>query len=438
MSAPRHDLAAEQYVLGGIIKSAGRTFSDCEQIHGSDFYRPQHEQLWNLIQEEYAAGRPVELAALGPRLFAGEVRGVSADYLITLQNACTSVANVGFYAKRVSATARLRRLQQAAASLMELAETAALDDIEEVVEQARAAVDAAVAAGGEGGGNEDIPTFAEAIQDAFDRWSEPPEAVLPTGWHDLDDYFNGGLRRGHLVVIGARPAVGKSVAAAVVASQVADQNVGVLWASLEMGRGEVVARVAANVAGVFLDNLESHRLSEADWQKLMRFRAKAASWPLTIDDRSTIGLTHLRKRARDAARSKAGLGLIVVDYLQLMAPANSSTPRHEQVAEISRGLKILAREFNVPVVALAQVNRGSIARADKRPVMSDLRESGQIEADADEIILLHREDDKRPGEIDFIVEKNRHGRQGTVSLAWAPHFSRIASMGHELTSAGAL
>lgn len=430
MNAPRHDVAAEQYVLGAVLRTNGRAMGDLN-LTASDFHRPTHEALWGLLEVEVAAGRPVEPLAVLHVLARTPIRGLDGAYLQELTDACLSPTNANFYAAKVAGHARLRRLQAVGATLAQLGSTADVDDVEAAVETARADLDAAVAATG---GGDRLPSFAEALQAAMDRWSEPLEQVLSTGWVDLDRVFNGGLRRGHLMIIGARPAAGKSVAAAVVATQVAAGRAGVLWASLEMSRDEVMNRISANMAGVDLDVIEGHRLTDEHWRRVMAFKARSGDWPLWVDECSTTGLTRLRKYARDCARTPQGLRMILVDYLQLMTPPDARAPRHEQVAALSRGLKILAREFNVPVVALAQVNRGSTMRADKRPTMSDLRESGQIEADADEIVLLHRDDKERPGEIDFIVEKNRHGRTGTVPLAWAPHRSRIASLGSELAS----
>ncbi len=236
----------------------------------------------------------------------------------------------------------------------------------------------------------------------------------------------GGLRPGHLLIVGARPAVGKSVVASVIAHAVARRGVGTLFCSLEMSRDEVTDRVAADIASVDVGRLTRRELRPEDWERLKTAQASASGWPLKVVDRADQTVSGVRARARDVSRRKGGLGLVVVDYLQLMKPSDSKAPRQEQVASISRGLKLLAKEMQVPVVALAQVNRGPMNRTDKRPAMSDLRESGSIEADADEIVLLHRDDKESPGEIEFIVEKNRHGRTGTVALAWAPHFSRVA------------
>lgn len=422
--ARRCDIAAEQYVLGAVLLSCGRAMDDVH-VAGSDFFRPDHEQLWTMFTAMRAAGEPIEVPAAAARLAMSPIRGCDPIYLHDLMQACTSWVNAAYYADAVAGHARLRRMQEAGARLIAMAAAASHRDVDSVCEDARAEIDAATAAPVSRG--TELAPYGELLLSSMDRWEAPETGVLPTGLHDLDRFLSGGLRPGHLLIVGARPAVGKSVAASVVAHQVARRGVGVLFASLEMSRDEVVDRVTADVANVQLDHFVRRQLDESDWDRVRRAAARSADWPLFIDDRANLPVTAIRGRARDVSR-RAPLGLIVVDYLQLVRPGDGRAPRQEQVAAISRAMKLLAKELQVAVVALAQVNRGPMNRADKRPVMSDIRESGAIEADADEIVLLHRDDKESPGEIEFIIEKNRHGQTGVVSMAWSPHYSRIASM----------
>lgn len=250
--------------------------------------------------------------------------------------------------------------------------------------------------------------------------------MLPTGWADLDDMLTGGLRPGHLVIIGARPSVGKSLVATELARQVAARGTGVLFASLEMSCDEVTNRIAASMTRVPLSTLTGGRANDEEMDRLGTLLARVADWPLHIDDRASVGVAGIRGRAGDLARTPRGLGLVVVDYLQLITPPDLRAPREQQVASFSRALKLLAKDLGVPVVALSQINRAPMMRADKRPLMSDLRESGAIEADADEILLLHREDED-PEELEVNVVKNRHGETGTVYLTWMPHVGTIGN-----------
>lgn len=422
----RHDIDTERYILGAILLSAGRAFDRLAAITPGDFHHPQHEALWAVLARMHAKGDPIEIPPVAQRATAEGIRGADAAHLFDLQAACTSWQNVEWYAKRLRDLARLRRVQQAGLEATQIASEASLESADEAVEAVRGRVDAAASESPFTSGDTD-PSFGDLLLEAMERWESPAEATTPTGLYDLDHALNGGLRPGHLFVIGARPAVGKSVVASVVAHAAVRKGVGTLFASLEMSREELVDRLVADAASIDLTHLTKRSLDEDDWRKARKLLGQASDWPLTIDDRSHLNVTMIRAKARDVTRKPTGLGLVVVDYLQLVKPANDRVNRQEQVASVSRGLKLLARELQVPVVALSQVNRGPEGRAEKKPTMADLRESGAIEADADEIVLLHRDDKESPGEIEFIIEKNRHGRTGSLAMAWAPHYARVAS-----------
>jgi replicative DNA helicase len=424
---PRNDNAAEMYVLGAILESGGRALDDITNLTAEDFYRPVHESLFALLRGMHGAGEPTEAINVFQRITTSPIRGLEPVYLQDLMQACTTWKNVEWYARTVRQLARLRRLRAAGERLIQLSGDTDIDKVDETVEAARAEVDIA----GRDEATGELASIGDLMLAAMDRWESQESGVLPTGLYDLDRALAGGLRPGHLFIIGARPAVGKSVVASVVAHAMAKRGVGVLFTSLEMSRHEVTDRIAADVASVDLTHLTERNLTETDWHRVSAAYKAVADWPLKVQDRSNLTVAQIRARARDVARSSAGLGIVVVDYLQLVTPADGRAPRQEQVASVSRSLKLLAKELQVPVVALAQVNRGSTQRTDKRPVMSDLRESGGIEADADEIILLHRDDKDLPGEIEFIIEKNRHGRTGKVAMAWSPHYSRVSSMARE-------
>lgn len=420
-----YDHEAEQAVLGCVLTTAGRALDELG-LAAEDFHAPLHEELWRGIHAYLATGRPLDPALLlswmGPQRAA---KYGSAVAECVTQAAVPQAAR--WHAENLRGHTARRRVEAAAAALAQLATSQAGAELgpDEVAERARDLVDQQTNRSQESGGE---VSFLDAILSRMERWNVPDRDVLPTGWHDLDDMLTGGLRPGHLCVIGARPAVGKSLVATELARNVASHDRGVLFASLEMSRGEVTDRIASSLTRVPLATLTGGRASDEDMDRLGTLLERVADWPLTIDDRSHVGVTAIRGRARDVKRRRGGLALVIVDYLQLVAPADRTAPREQQVASISRGLKLVARDLGVPVVALAQVNRGAVMRQDRRPQMSDLRESGAIEADADEIVLLHRDDEAFPGEIELNVVKNRHGQTGPVRLGWAPYGGTIRNL----------
>jgi replicative DNA helicase len=417
-----HDLAVERAVLGAVLHSGGRLLGRLE-LTAEDFHAPAHEELWRAMLAADAAGRPVEVDAL--LAVAGARAAVLGPALAECVTAAAVPASAEWYAEQLRTHTMRRSIAGAANRLAQLAS----DDVErepaELTEIARGIVDTATARDDDAGGTSSLD---EQLAVGLQRWCTPDTDVLPTGWLELDEQLTGGLRPGHLTVVGARPSVGKSLVATELAAAVAGRGTRVLFSSLEMSAAEVTNRIASSGARVPLTALTAGTCDEEEMDQLARFHTRAHAWPLEIDDRAAVGVTAIRGRARDLTRRPHGLGLVIVDYLQLVAPADRKAPREQQVASVSRGLKLLARDLHVPVVALAQVNRGSTQRESKRPVMSDLRESGAIEADADEIWLLHRDDKEFLGELEVNVVKNRHGQTGPIRLGWWPHIGRISNM----------
>lgn len=430
MREPRHSIEAEQVVLGAVLLSAGRALADLTDLRPEDFYRPTHEALWGRLLAFSAAGKPLEPEAVGISLLHEPLRGIDATYVLDLVQACSSPATVGFYADIVRKTARLRRLQAAAQHAMQVASEAPLDAVEDAVDAIRGGIDRAAA----DSAVSRMPEFHELVLASIDRWEKPDTRTLGTGLYDFDRALSGGLRPGHLVVFGARPAVGKSVVGAVLAHAVAKHQVGAFLASLEMTAEEVVDRVVANAASIDVAHLTESQLSEDDWARVHRLYRDAPSWPLWVDGRTNLTVAQIKARARGVTREAGALALVVVDYLQIVRAADDRSPREQQVSGIARDLKIMAKDLDVPVVALAQVGRQSVTGMEKRPEMHHLRESGGIEAHADEIVLLHRDDEEMPGEIEFNIVKNRHGRTGRIVMAWAPYYSRVANL-HRVVSA---
>lgn len=422
---PPQDNAAEMCVLGALMLDHQRIDEVSEILTPRDFYRPIHEQIYAAILAAHAAGERPDAVVTGTRLGAELARVGGAPYLHTLTANVPVTANADWYAAKVAETAVLRRLQDAGRSIIQHAgasgasAAAALEDARRIVDEAASAEASGIGTG--------IGPLLNSTLDSLDGGVDPG---IATGWPDLDDKVNG-LRAGQLAIIGARPSVGKSVIAANLTATACKAGVGVHFASLEMTKGEVMKRFLSAHATVDLGRLMAQRLDEADWDRIAKKSGDLNDWPLWVDDTESQTLMQLRARARTTAR-RLPLGMVVVDYLQLMAPRDRRAPREQQVGELSEGLKALAKELKVPVVALAQVNRGPADRHDKRPMMSDLRESGRIEADADHVWLLHRPDlverDSATGELEVQVAKNRNGAAGaTIKLAFQGHYSRAVS-----------
>jgi replicative DNA helicase len=353
-----------------------------------------------------------------------EIVGMDPSYLHECMKRPLSAQQPLTTPASITGLARLRRLHGVGHTLQQMSATSAWDETEKVLDDARAVLDeTSNAASGV-----KVRTFADALEDAINLWSAPRGKSFPTGWHELDQKFNGGWHPGQLTVMGARPAVGKSLVAGCAA--VAASGYGAGFFSLEMKEHEVVGRMAAASEGIDLHRINSHSLTDADWVKMARLTEKAAEWPVYIEEASRITMAQIRATVRTWQR-RGPVPLIIIDYLQLCAPADQRDTRERQVSRIAEDCKHLAKEFNTHVLALAQVNRGSVQRADPRPAMADLRESGGIEAHADNIILLHRDDEEMEGEIELIVEKNRHGETGKIRLAWRPHFASVNSMAFE-------
>lgn len=418
--APRQDIDAERAVIGAVMLD----HRNLDNIHlkPEDFYLPIHNHLWHMILTESRSGKPFTALALAQKLVSEPILGMEPTYL----HECMDKAPYGMaehYAGIIAGVARLRRLADVGAQLQMAAANAAWDTTEAVLDDARAVLDSTA---NEAAGIQ-VRTFADALETAIDLWSSPKGKSYPTGWAELDRKFNGGWHPGQLTILGARPAVGKSLVAGCAA--VAATGYGVGFFSLEMKEHEVVGRMTAASEGVDLHHLNSSDLTEADWSKVARLRTKSAEWPVYIEELSRTTMAQIRATVRTWKR-RGPVPLVIIDYLQLVSPADTKEQRERQVARVAEDCKHLAKEFDTHVLALAQVNRGSTQRADPRPTMADLRESGGIEAHADNIILLHRSDDME-GEIEFIIEKNRHGETGKINLAWRPHFASVNSMASE-------
>lgn len=388
-------------------------------VAAQDFYQPRNAAIFDACALAYATGRRIDPATI-------DIPAKARPYLVEVLTSPGEPMYATRYAQRIVEAAQRRRLVEASIKIRQLAETPG--EIATLSEDARAAVDAATQTASNTDTGIDAADLVMSRLDALD--SKTDALALKTPWVDLDEVTNG-LRPGQLAIVGARPSVGKSVIAANVAAAACKAGHGVHFASLEMTRDEVMNRMLASEAKVDLGRLMKHELTESDWNRLGEKAGVIGGWYLRIDDQGSQSLAQIRARARSTSR-RFPLALIVVDYLQLMAPRDRRASREQQVGENSEGLKALAKELEVPILALAQVNRESARSSDKRPQMADLRESGRIEADADHVWLLHREDlvdrNSTSGAIEIHVAKNRNGPSGrTVELNFFGQYSTASS-----------
>ena len=445
---PPHSLEAEQSVLGAILLSDRTLYALVidEGLKPEDFYRERHREIYESILELYADNEPIDVLTVTEHLRArgklDEVGGTAA--VDALAGAVPAAGNVRRYAKIVRDHALLRRLLLKAYEI----QAGVLNNsapAEELVEQAERAMFEVA----HDERTKDFRDVGDLLHDEIAKWQKLAAGTLattgtPSGFSRLDE-ITGGFQPGNLVVIAARPSMGKSALVANIAENVAlakaDPRAVALF-SLEMSEAELAQRFIASRAKIKGDDLRKGRLKdERQWKRVLDAAEAYSRAPLFIDDSSDIGILEIRAKARrlhSQMLDRGGLGLVIVDYLQLMRPDGRVESRVEQVGQMSRGLKILARELNVPVIALSQLSRAVESRTDKRPLLSDLRESGQIEQDADLVVFIYRDDyyhpdtSERPGEADLIVAKHRNGGLGDVPLVFQGEFTRFMNKQTEI------
>lgn len=422
--APPSDIGAERQLLGASMHDPRVIDDIADHLDPADFYRPAHETIWRAILAQHNADEPVDAKLVGDRLKTtgdlGRVGGL--PYLADLLSETLTSANAGHYAAIVARYAGQRRLVLAGQRITQLAHSADADDLGETQERARVELDQALNGGAT---RETVAWVGDHIDDTLTSLESDAE-LIGTGWSDLDGVI-GGLAEGRLYVVGARPGVGKTVFAVQSALHHARRHRrAVVMATLEMSRQEIDMRLISQMARIDFDRIERRQLTDDDWSRIARIRGEIAELPLAVRDGAAAKLTDIRRYARSAAR-RCDLGLVIVDYLQLMQSPPGQRPRHEVVGEFSRGLKLLARELDVPVMAMSQLNRASEGRHDKTPNLADLRESGAVEQDSDVVMLLHRDqhDPEANAKLHVGVAKNRHGRVGAFTMQFEGRYQRI-------------
>ncbi len=451
---PPQNLEAEESVLGAMMVSERALDPVLLDVRLSepDFYRERHRIVYRAIKELYERGQPVDALTVTERLTqAGELAEAGgAEAVRGLPSRTPAPLNAGHYAAIVKQNALLRRLLEAARRIQQSV-TDREGEPRELVERAESLL-FKVAHEDRAEDFRDLAAILEAEVDRLEKVAKSESEItgVPSGFRDLDG-ITGGFQPGNLIIIAARPGMGKSGLVANIAEHVAvKENRPVAFFSLEMSEMELAQRLIARRARIPSDRLRKGAVGDRDWNRVLRVCNQLEKAPLWIDESSDLGIIDLRGKARrlhvaERGRGLGGLGLIVVDYIQLMRADDPRTNRVEQVGQMSRGLKLLARELNVPVIALSQLSRAPEQRAgrDKRPILSDLRESGNLEQDADLVAFIYREDyyrnswDDAPDEderkqlrgiAELIVRKNRNGPTDTVQLAFQEDYASFITL----------
>jgi replicative DNA helicase len=433
---PPQDLTAEQSVLGGMMLSKDAIADVVEVLRPGDFYRPAHQLVYDCVLDLYSRGEPADAVTVAAELERrGELRRVGgAPYLHTLIATVPTAANASYYAEIVAEKATLRRLVEAGTRIVQLGYSGAEGaDINEVVDRAQSSIYEVT----ERRMTEDYVALEELLQPTMDEIDAiasrgGTSLGVPTGFADLEAVTNG-LHPGQMIIVAARPGIGKSTLGLDFARScsIAQRMTSVIF-SLEMSRTEIVMRMLSAEAKIRLQDMRGGRMTDDDWTRLARRMSEVSEAPLFVDDSPNMTMMEIRAKAR-RLKQRHDLKLVVVDYMQLMTSGKRVESRQQEVSEFSRQLKLLAKELEVPVVAISQLNRGPEQRTDKRPMLSDLRESGSLEQDADMVILINRpdafeRDDPRAGEADLILAKHRAGPTATITVAHQLHYSRFTDL----------
>jgi replicative DNA helicase len=433
---PPQDLTAEQSVLGGMMLSKDAIADVVEVLRPGDFYRPAHQLVYDCVLDLYSRGEPADAVTVAAELERrGELRRMGgAPYLHTLIATVPTAANASYYAEIVAEKATLRRLVEAGTRIVQMGYSGAEGaDINEIVDRAQSSIYEVT----ERRMSEDYVALEELLQPTMDEIDAiasrgGTSLGVPTGFADFEAVTNG-LHPGQMIIIAARPGIGKSTLGLDFARScsITHHMTSVIF-SLEMSRTEIVMRMLSAEAKIRLQDMRGGRMTDDDWTRLARRMSEVSEAPLFVDDSPNMTMMEIRAKAR-RLKQRHDLKLIVVDYMQLMTSGKRVESRQQEVSEFSRQLKLLAKELEVPVIAISQLNRGPEQRTDKRPMLADLRESGSLEQDADMVILIHRpdafeRDDPRAGEADLILAKHRAGPTATVTVAHQLHYSRFADL----------
>ncbi len=436
---PPHSVEAEQSVLGGLLLDNTAWERIADFLTESDFYRADHRQIYHHITRLIEVNRPADAITVSESLESTrELEGVGGlAYIGALAQNTPSAANIRRYAEIVRERAIMRKLAETATNIAEMAYNPMGREPAQLLDEAESRIFAISEQGARTrqGFVEMQPVLTQVVEriDLLYNRDNPSDVTgVPTGFADLDR-MTSGFQPGDLVIIAGRPSMGKTALALNMAEHVAlDAGLPVGIFSMEMSAAQLAMRLLGAIGKLDQHKLRTGRLAEDDWRRLTDAVGRLSEAPIHIDETAALNALELRARARRLHRQYGQLGLIVVDYLQLMSASSQGENRATEISEISRSLKALSKELNVPVVALSQLNRSLEQRPNKRPVMSDLRESGAIEQDADVILFIYRDEVYNPdspdkGRAEVIIGKQRNGPIGTVMLTFQGEYTRFAN-----------
>ncbi len=444
---PPHSVEAEQSVLGGLLLEASALDKIADLMTDDDFYRFEHRLIYRQVVRLSELAKPVDVITVAEALeIAGELDKVGGlPYLGSLAQNVPSAANIRRYGEIVRERSIMRKLVEVGTDIASSSYNPAGRDAAQLLDEAESKVLKIAEAGSRGKqGFMTMPPLltqvVERIETLYGRDNQSDVTGTATGFTDLDS-MTSGLQAGELIIVAGRPSMGKTAFSINIAENVAlDSKLPVAIFSMEMGASQLALRMLGSVGKLNQHDLRTGRLQDDDWGRLTHALGKLNDAPIYIDESAALSALEVRARSRRLHRKYGGLGLIVVDYIQLMSSnaGKASENRATEISEISRSLKSLAKELNVPVVALSQLNRSLEQRPNKRPVMSDLRESGAIEQDADLILFIYRDevynsDSPDKGKAEIIIGKQRNGPIGKVELAFRGEYTRfdnLASSGY--------
>lgn len=434
VKVPPHDIEAEQAVIGSMLTDQEAVYAAIERLKPEDFYREDNKQIYTAILNIYNKAEPIDIITLKAELSSmGKLDAVGGlEYIVELPEKVPTTANVDRYIKIVEEKSLLRNLIRAANEILSSG-YAQEDDVENIVDHAEKKIFDVMQKKSQKG----YTTIKDVLVESFTKLEElynQKEHItgVPTGFAELDKK-TAGLHGSELILIAARPAMGKSAFALNIGSYAATRaNVPVAIFSLEMSKEQVGNRILCSEALVDSNNVRTGELNDEELGKLAETSGELSQAPIYIDDTPGISVMEIRAKCRKLKLEK-NIGLVIIDYLQLIQGSGKTSSREQEIAEISRSLKILAKEIEVPVIALSQLSRAVEARPDHRPMLSDLRESGSIEQDADIVMFLYRddyynEDSEKKNIAEVIIAKQRAGSTGTVELAWLGKYTKFANL----------
>jgi len=432
---PPQSIEAEQSVLGSMLVDKEAIPTVMEILKPEDFYRPDHREIYEVVIELFDRAQPIDLITVSERLkLHGKLELIGGlEYLSNIATAVPTTANVSNYSKIVEEKSLLRRLIRASSDIVDLGFDAS-EEVSYIIDRAQQGIfDILQKRSSQGF----IP-IKDVLVDTFNKLEELYNnkgtiTGIPTGFADLD-FKTAGLHNSDLILIAARPAMGKTALALNLAQNAAvHSKVPVAVFSLEMSKEQLVNRMLSSEAMVDGSRMKTGQLEDNDWQKVAKALGPLSEAPIFIDDTPGVSITEIRAKCR-RLKLEHNLGLVIIDYLQLMQGSKSkSENRQQEISEISRSLKMLAKEINVPVITLSQLSRAPETRTDHRPILSDLRESGAIEQDADIVMFLYRDDYYNPETdkkniAELIIAKHRNGSTGTVELVWLGQYTKFANL----------